>query len=113
MRKSTSRTAYREAPAQKPARKKSKPTRKKQTRPRPAEPPMTAGVRDHSQDYLNEYNRRRAEIERGSRQSGRRNTMEEFDLLYGGDASKPKSTRKTSSKGKSKRTAKSKKRVKK
>ena len=107
--------AFSETPSQRPARKKAKTTRKAQTRPkpRPAEPPMTAGVTDHSQDYLNEYNRRRAEIERGSRQAGRRNTLDEFDFLYGGDSSKSRTTRKSSGKGKSKKTTKSKKRVKK
>ena len=63
-------------------------------------------VTDKNKSYIEEYNRRRAELESNSRTAGRRNTMEEFDLLYGNSSSGKKSSAKKTSK----RTGKSKKR---
>ena len=76
---------------------------------RASDVPSMSTVTDKNQSYIEEYNRRRAELESKSRTAGRRNTMEEFDLLYGNSSSGKKSSgKKSSGKKTSKRTGKSK-----
>ena len=86
-------------PARKSSSKPAQPRRQQSARPqqRRAEMPPMEPVKDKSQSYIEEYNRKRSELESNSRRAGKRNTMEEFDLLYGGSSSGKSSSGRSSS----------------
>lgn len=88
--------------ASKPAKKTKRKRTKTQARPvaeQRSAPPSYESTHDHSRSYIEEYNKRRAEIENNSRQAGRGNTAEKFDLLYGdGSTDKQPSSKQTATK---------------
>lgn len=73
-------------------------------RSRPSAPPVSPPLQDNSRAYIEEYKRRREELENRSRQAGKRNTLDEFDLMYG--TGEQKNRKKSYTKTKSKTAAK-------
>ena len=90
--------------ASEPVKKRSKPTsgrqKTKRREPaaarqpsgRPAPKPISPPLQDNSRQYIEEYNRKRAEIENNSRHAGRRYASSEFDMLYGDGAGRSDKT---------------------